>query len=440
MGKGRSPVGGGAGGHDVHTSKRFHVKERTMKVTMVIPSYWGRKKEEERKATDTVYDHPTPLDEEGTLGRLLDSLSILKNKDFRLVILGVATAADIQEDTENKIASIIKDRPMDVETFFFSYSHLSKIHQFLSRKKKDEWTSLLRLDGYSNVRNLCTFVPHMLGSETAVLIDDDEIFEDPNFMDKALENIGKEKHGDRILAVAGYYINPDDDFMLNREVFPWMTYWNKIDCMNRAFRLIIDEEPRLKVTPFAFGGNMVLHADLFTRIPFDPSVPRGEDIDFLINARMFGFKTYLDNQLAIKHIAPPKTSPKWEQVREDIFRFVFEKKKLEGQEGYPGLHHLQASELDPYPGEFLKDDLEEKIYRSNQMLAMEYLVNQDIQSALECMKNIYLAKTQADTDENPYYNLLRFQADWEQLMDFFSSKEVAQEARAVLAQDNSINK
>jgi hypothetical protein len=402
-----------------------------MKTTMVIPSYWGREKEEGRKETDTIYDHPTPLDEEGTLGRLLDSISLIKNKDFRLVILGVATAPDIQEETEKKLESVIADSAKDVEAHLFSNSHLSKIHQFLCQYKREEMIPLLQLDGYSNVRNLCTFVPHLMGSEIAVLIDDDEIFEDPDFMDKALEFIGQEKHRDRILAVAGYYINPDDDFLLKREILPWMTYWNKIDCMNRAFQQIIAEEPRLKVTPFVFGGNLVLHKDLFTRIPFDPSVPRGEDIDFLINARLFGFKTYLDNQLAIKHKAPPKTSPKWEQVRQDIFRFVFEKKKLEGQEGYPGLHHLQASELDPYPGEFLKDELEEKIYRSNQMLAMDYLSAGDTQGAMECMRNIYLAKTQADSDENPYYNLLRFQTDWEQLMDFFSSKEVAGEVLGI---------
>ena len=400
-----------------------------MKVTMVIPSYWGRKKKEGRREKDSIYDHPTPLDEEGTLGRLLDSISIIKNKDFQLVILGVATAPDIQEEVEHKLASLIGDRTMDIETLLFSYSHLAAIHKFLSDNKMEGMTSLLRLDGYANVRNLCTFVPNLLGSDVAVLIDDDEIFENPDFMDSAVEFIGKENHGDRVLAVAGFYINPDDDFLLNRDISPWMTYWNKIDCMNRAFKQIIGEEPRLKVTPFAFGGNLVLHKDLFTRIPFDPSVPRGEDIDFLINARMFGIKTYLDNQLAIKHVAPPKTSPTWEQVREDIFRFVFEKKKLEGQEGYPGLHPLHAAELDPYPGEFLKDDLEEKIFRSNQMLAVDYLGAGDTQGAMECMKNIYLANTTAIPEENPYYTLLRLQADWERLMDFFSSPKNAAEAR-----------
>jgi hypothetical protein len=401
-----------------------------MNITMVIPSYWGRKKEKKRKPTDTIYDHPTPLNEEGTLGRLLDSLSVLKNRVFKVVVLAVSTAIDIQSGVEQKVADIVRESSTDLDVLVFSYSHLSKIHRFLKKKNKTDLIPLLQLEGYSRVRNLCTFLPHMMGSEIAVLIDDDEIFEDPSFMDKAVEFIGKEKHGDRVLAVAGYYINPDDDFLLNREISPWMTYWNKIDCMNRAFKEVIAKGPRLKVTPFAFGGNLVIHRDLFTRIPFDPSVPRGEDIDFLINARMFGHKVYLDNQLAIKHAAPPKASPLWELVREDIFRFVFERAKLRGQKGYPGLHPLQSSDLDPYPGEFLRDDLEEKIYRSNQMLAIDYIGQGDTKGAAECMRNIYLANTHAIPSENPYYELLRLQADWEQLMDFFSSDETAEEAVA----------
>ncbi|MDH4219578.1 MAG: hypothetical protein OEY18_09495 [Candidatus Aminicenantes bacterium] len=402
-----------------------------MQITMIIPSYWGRKKEEKRRETDTIYDHPTALDDEGTLRRLLESLSILTKREFRVVVLAVPTAEDIQSEVEQKVSTIIKEKADDIETQLFSYSHLAKIHQFLTKNNKADLMPLLKLNGYSNVRNLCIFVPHLLGSEIAVLIDDDEIFEDPSFMDKALELIGKEEHGERVLAVAGYYINPDDDFLLNREISPWMTYWNKIACMNRAFKEFIAKGPRFKVTPFAFGGNLVIHRDLFTRIPFDPSVPRGEDIDFLINARMFGFKTYLDNQLSIKHDAPPKISPTWERLREDIFRFVFEKRKLEGQKGYPGIHPLQAADLDPYPGEFLKDDLEEKIFRSNQMLATDYIAKGDSTGAIECMRNIYLAHTKAIPDDNPYYKLLRLQTDWEKLMDFFSADKVADGAIAL---------
>ena len=101
--------------------------------------------------------------------------------------------------------------------------------------------------------------------------------------------------------------------------------------MNRAFSMTIAAEPRLKVTSFAFGGNLVVHRKLFSDVPFDPLIPRGEDIDFLINARMFGRRTYLDNRLSIKHLPPPKTFPTWRRVREDILRFIFEKKKLDSQ-------------------------------------------------------------------------------------------------------------
>jgi len=160
-----------------------------MQVTMIIPSYWGRKKEEKRRETDTIYDHPTSLDDEGTLGRLLESLSILTKRDFRVVVLAVPTAEDIQSDVEQKVSTIIKEKAEDIETQLFSYSHLAKIHQFLTKNNKADLTPLLKLNGYSNVRNLCIFVPHLLGSEIAVLIDDDEIFEDPSFMDKALELI-----------------------------------------------------------------------------------------------------------------------------------------------------------------------------------------------------------------------------------------------------------
>lgn len=394
---------------------------------MVIPSYWGRKKDEEWRKTDTVYDHPTPLDKDGTLGRLLKSLSILENKDFTLFIIGVSTAQDIQEDVESKISSILKETGPQVKPLLFSYSHLAKIHQYLTDKDKEEFKPLLQLNGYSNVRNLCVFLPHLLGSDIAVLIDDDEIIEDPRFMDKAREFIGQEKDGDKILAVAGYYINPDNDFLINKEIEPWMTYWNKIDCMNRAFKKIVGKDPRLKETPFVFGGNMVVHRDLFTVVPFDPSITRGEDIDFLINTRMFGFKFFLDNQLSIKHDAPPKTHPIWQRFRGDILRFVFEKSKLGTQESLPDMMRIKAEDLDPYPGEFLKEDLEERILQSNIMMSIEYLREGDKDGALECLVNIHLAKSKSLPPENPFQNLLQFQKTWKDMMEYFASEKVCSE-------------
>ena len=89
-------------------------------------------------------------------------------------------------------------------------------------------------------------------------------------------------------------------------------------------------------------------------------------------------------------------------------------------------------ELDPYPGEFLKDDLEERIFRSNQMLAIDYLHQGDQKGALECMNNIYLARIQAVPREDPFQNLLKLQRLWRNLMEDFSSKEVTREVCALL--------
>jgi len=398
-----------------------------MKTTMVIPSYWGRKKEEGWKSTDSVYDHPTHLDGEGTLRRVLESLTILENKNFDLVILGVATAEDIQEEMEERLEVIIKETNPAVPTHLFSYTRLKHIHTHLAQNDRDDLIPLLQLDGYSNVRNLCVFVPHLLDSEVSVLIDDDEIFEDPQFMDKAKEHIGRTIGDDRVLAVAGFYINPDGDYFLHKEFLHWMTYWDKFDCMNRAFAEIIEKEPRLIVTPFAFGGNLVIHRDLSSLIPFDPSIPRGEDIDFLINARMFGFNTYLDNTLSIKHDAPPKTYPVWRRVREDILRFVFEKNKLDSQEDIQDMVRVSAENLDPYPGEFLKDDLEEKVFWSNQMLAIDYLSQGEDKAASECLENISLAHKGLNSKTNSFQDLCNLQKKWKGLMDYFSSERVARE-------------
>ncbi len=403
-----------------------------MKPTMVIPTYWDRKTSDQRRDSDTVYDHPTQLDRDGTLLRLLNSLSILKNKDFHLVILGAATGKDIRQKTESRLNVLLKQASSQVKATLFSYSHLEKIHDFLKHKNLHDFIPLLQLDGYSNIRNLCVFLPHILDSETAVLIDDDEIFEDPDFMDKALENMGKTFESRPILAVAGYYVNPDGDFMLHREKFPWMTHWDKIGSMNRAFSRFIAEGPRLKKTPFVFGGNLILHRDIFTKIPFDPAVPRGEDIDFLINARMFGYEVFLDNHLSIKHEPPSKTSPLWRRVREDIVRFVFEKRKLDTQRPQKQMTMVSAENLLPYPGEFLTSDLQDRIYKSNQMLAIEYLAKADQDGARECLNNIIIGKHMASQVRNPFYRLLDLQAKWAEMMAFFDSNSMREELLNIL--------
>jgi glycosyltransferase involved in cell wall biosynthesis len=404
-----------------------------MKVTMVIPSYWARESKVGWKEGDAIYDHPTPLDSEGTLSRAIQSIDILRDKDFQLVIIAVPTVEDIETQVEKKVASIIKSNSATtgVETLLFGSFHLKQIHELLIDEGKKEYNDLLQLRGYSSIRNLCMFIPHILDSEVAVFIDDDEVFEDPEFVSKAKEFIGKDIGGRIVNAVAGYYIQPDGDYHVKKPFHPWMKYWDQYDRMNEAFDKFIGTEPRLKETPFVFGGNMVIHRDLFI-VPFDPWVPRGEDIDFLINAKIFGFTFFLDNQLSIRHLPPSKTHSTWMQLREDIYRFIYERAKIEHQKEIKGMTKVYPEDFGPYPGCFLKEDLEEKIEKSCKLLSEEYLAHGDRKDSEEALDNIYLAKTDAVPKSDHFKNLCNLQKRWQELMEYTGKTEVRSSIKEII--------
>ena len=110
---------------------------------------------------------------------------------------------------------------------------------------------------------------------------------------------------------------------------------------------------RLVPRPMALGGNMVFHRDLFAHVGFDPGITRGEDIDYLINARLTGRQFYLDRLLRITHLPPRHyESPPYGKMRQDVLRFVYEREKIR-------LGALTPEVFDPYPGRLLRDDLDE---------------------------------------------------------------------------------
>ena len=98
----------------------------SLKVTMVIPSYWARESKVGWKEGDTIYDHPTPLDGEGTLLRAINSIKVLNDKDFQLVIIAAPTSVDIEIQVEKKVANIIESISpnIGVKVLFFGPSHI----------------------------------------------------------------------------------------------------------------------------------------------------------------------------------------------------------------------------------------------------------------------------------------------------------------------------
>ena len=148
--------------------------------------------------------------------------------------------------------------------------------------------------------------------------------------------------------------------------------------------------------------------------------------------RMFGYRFFLDNTLSIKHLPPPKTHPMWKRLREDILRFVRDRAKLRDQERVEGMVHITAEELDPYPGAFLKDDLEDKIAGACTILADHYRSEGKETDALAALKNIEISREEALRRENTFHRLLHIQELWEEMMGLSARAEIRQRLRGIL--------
>ncbi len=385
-----------------------------MQTYMVIPTYWTGENNEWHEG-DAVFDHPTPLNEEGTLLRTIKSIEILDDKDFTLIIIAATTNPKYNDAVERKLKSMLESIDLPVETILITPNRLNEFKEYFLKDSPLE--NIVSLSNYSNIRNVCLLLPYILDAEIAIFIDDDEVFEDPKFISKSREFIGRRFYGNTVDGIAGYYLNEDNEYYDKVNIEPWMTYWDRFGGKREAFDMIIGSEPRLKKTPFAFGGAMVIHRNLMRIVPFDPKITRGEDTDYVINAKMFGFNFYLDNKLAIKHLPPPKKHPIWKRFREDIYRFLYDKSKIDTQYHKINLHLVTPEDFDPYPGQFLKDDLEDKIFKTNIILALDYLADNDIESTKETIKNIHLAKYQAKPHYNTFEEYLKFQKQWRALLE-----------------------
>ncbi|MHA2202218.1 MAG: hypothetical protein ACW991_00880, partial [Candidatus Hodarchaeales archaeon] len=270
---------------------------------IVVPTYW---KKGSLTNTDSIYDHPTDLlFPEETLTRTLLSFSNIEG-DFDVLVIGAPTRDEIGKEMDSKVEILLKELNLPYNLSYFGFEEYQRLKKYLNSISLSEFSTLVSNMGYGNIRNLCILIPHLLDKNISILIDDDEIITEPNFLRIATEFIGTKSDGKTLGLILGFYRNEDGSVFLNESKVPWWELvWNKPKIMNKAFE-IIEGKSRLVDTPFAFGGNMVIHRNCWIRVPFDPLMTRGEDMDYLRNVKYFGFDAQLDRSLSIIHI-PPKS-------------------------------------------------------------------------------------------------------------------------------------
>lgn len=389
-----------------------------MQLSLVFPMFWGRKKKKVYKKNDQFYDHPTALDDVGTIPPLFESLKILDDREFDVIAVAGGNAPSKAKAVEKAAAKLLRKHAIKagIELHLFSYSHLDRLHNYLRQLGKDELLETISLVGYSPMRNACLVAAHILGKDIAISIDDDCVFVEPSYIGRIKEKIKSEFEGEPILAYCGPYLTEKDNIYLERGKSPHVVFWNVIDNMNEMFREYIIDSPGVMETPFAIMGNIAVHKDFFTRIPLDPPLRRGEDMDWVMNSHIMGKCFIMDKQLLIKHCPPPRPYPTWRPMREDIYRFRYQQAKIASSKTGDGYHKLNRERYMPYPGVFFQDDFLDRVYRACTTLAIDYLAQGKPKDAKEALHNIYHAHYLAKPDIDPFQSYLSFQKKWVEMM------------------------
>ena len=78
-----------------------------MDLSIVFPMFWGREKKQVVKEGDYFYDHPTPLDDEGTIPPLFDSIKVLKDRSFDIIAIAGANHPSIAETVEKRAEDLL---------------------------------------------------------------------------------------------------------------------------------------------------------------------------------------------------------------------------------------------------------------------------------------------------------------------------------------------
>ena len=275
-----------------------------MNPVVVIPTFVSTRSQREGGSIITTYDHPTPLSQEGDLPRCLESLTNVEG--IVQIIVLVAAEPSIAHKAAQKTQAIAAR---------FPELHIA-----------------------------------VIGAAEAGLVQ------------QRMEQLGLGKltrKGIPILAKTGFYYNSEGSYLSKSQNKWYNRFWQQGSAFNKWIERAMNA-PRLSRSNHVCGGCLALHKEAFKRLSFDPWIPRGEDLDYMLDLRMYGSDIWFDNKWSLHHL-PPESASEGTRVRQDIYRWLYEYRKMEYSRTQIDLMQVKPSSLEPYPGPFLEPSIVRRI-------------------------------------------------------------------------------
>ena len=327
-----------------------------MNPAIIIPTYWSGRRSTRSYERNAVYDHMTPIDKPGNLAGLFDSLTRVDGVG-RIIVL-VAAEAGAETQAAEKVRNIANRYP-SLDIALVSQPEVKHIHRRMEQIGLGALSSCACLNGYGAIHNLGILAASIFGNDVAIFLDDNVVIQGSDFIERALYGIGaKTPNGDVVAAKTGVLINEDNTALAQGDT-PWYrSPWNRSKDFNEYIEPVM-KGSRLSRANIANSSCLVLHAEAYGAVSFDPWITRGEDIDYVINSRMYGRDVWLDNKLTpLQGDADiQKTASNIEQ---DIYRWYYESRKIEFAKAQIDLMQVTPESMEPYPGGWLKKSISRK--------------------------------------------------------------------------------
>ena len=378
-----------------------------MNPVIIIPTYFTASSKRPSSNVVCQYDHATPITSEGTLARCLESLQ--KVDGIGQILVLVAAEKSLEERAAKGVHALAKSFP-SLHIAVIGSDEESLVHQRMEQLNLGGMTDEVGLKGYGAVHNLGLVLAQALGFDAAVFVDDSEVVDDPDFLRKAVYGLGKmTRNGVPILAKTGYYLNSQNTYLASGHDAWYNRHWQQADLYNEWISRAIKGK-RISRTNRVCGGCLALHKEAYKRVAFDPWIPRGEDLDYMLNLRMYGSDIWFDNQWKLRHL-PPTGANEGLRFRQDVYRWLYEYRKLEFSRAQIDLLQIKTSSLQPYPGPLLEPGVAKRLRKTALLRSLARPNKAEYRMAASATKKE--AADYADSNCGKYFELQRV---WPELM------------------------
>lgn len=334
-----------------------------MNPVVVIPSFWDRSARPGALGERGVYDYTTSIDK--PLPELEVCLSSLEQVSgvLRVIVLVVAPKS-CEEAARARVNSICRAHA-DLNPLVIGSQEAAHVERAVGRMAHHVAGETVSLRGYGAIRNMGLAVAAALGHDVVVFLDDDEVATGSDFLTRAVWGLGSlTRQNLPVLVKSGFFVDALGSPYAEPSGAWSEKYWTKAADFNRVMERAQTSSSRITRSNHMCGGCCALHAAAFSKVPFDPYITRGEDLDYVLDLRANGMDVWFDNEWYVQANPPEEMAGAPSLFMQDVHRWLYEYRKLDAMNARRDLRTITYESLMPYPAPWLFPEVRRRVFRT----------------------------------------------------------------------------